>query len=124
MSRHTSFQIGGPVRLMAVPTSEAELITVLQKAKEAEVVPYVLGNGTNLLCQDEPMDCFVIKTAKGLHQLELLPNGMIDCGAGVLMSQAAAFACRHGLAGLEFASGIPGTLGGGIMMTPAPTEAS
>lgn len=116
MSRHTSFQIGGPVRLMAVPGSEAELITVLQKAEEAEVVPYVLGNGTNLLCQDEPMDCFVIKTSKGLHRLELLPGGVIDCGAGVLMSQAAAFACQHGLSGLEFASGIPGTMGGGIMM--------
>lgn len=116
MSRHTSFQIGGPVRLMAVPGSEAELITVLQKAEEAGVVPCVLGNGTNLLCQDEPMDCFVIKTSKGLQRLELLPGGVIDCGAGVLMSQAAAFACQHGLSGLEFASGIPGTMGGGIMM--------
>ena len=116
MCKHTSFQIGGPVRLMAVPASEAELVTVLQQAEKVGVTPYVLGNGTNLLCRDEPMDCFVIKTSRGLHHLELLPNGVIDCGAGVLMSQAAAFACQHGLSGLEFASGIPGTLGGGIVM--------
>lgn len=116
MSKHTSFQIGGPVRLMAIPTSEEELITILRQAKKADVVPYVLGNGTNLLCQDEPADCFVIKTSKGLDRLELRPDGTIYCGAGVLLSQAAAFALQHSLTGLEFASGIPGTLGGGIMM--------
>lgn len=116
MCRHTSFQIGGPVRLMAVPASKSELVAALQAAEQAGIVPYVLGNGTNLLWQDEPTDCFVIKTSKGLNWLELLPGDVIDCGAGVLMSQVAAFAFQHGLTGLEFASGIPGTLGGGIMM--------
>ena len=116
MSRHTSFQIGGPVRLMALPASEAELIAALRTAREAGVTPFVFGNGTNLLWQDEPSDCFVMKTSKGLSRLELLPGNGIDCGAGILLSQVAAFALRHSLTGLEFASGIPGTLGGGIVM--------
>ncbi len=116
MCGHTSFQIGGPVRLMAIPASEAELTAILQQVKKAEVLPYILGNGTNLLCQDEPTECFVIKTSKGLNRLEILPEGTIYCGAGVLLSQVAAFALQHNLTGLEFASGIPGTLGGGIMM--------
>lgn len=116
MCKHTSFQIGGPVHLMAIPNSEAELITALRQAREVGIVPFVLGNGTNLLCQDEPTECFVIKTAKGLNRLELLPEHTIYCGAGVLLSQVAAFALQNSLTGLEFASGIPGTLGGGIAM--------
>lgn len=116
MSRHTSFQIGGPVRLMALPGSQEELADVLRIAWETQVTPYLLGNGTNLLCADQPMDCFVIKTTKGLTQLERLDETTLFCGAGVSMAQLAAFALRHSLTGLEFAAGIPGSLGGGIVM--------
>ena len=55
MSRHTSFRIGGPVRLLAVPHSEEELIFALRTARELDITPFPLGNGTNLLCSDEPM---------------------------------------------------------------------
>lgn len=116
MSRHTSFQIGGAVRLMAVPDSEEELIATLRAAWSVKVIPYLVGNGTNLLCQDDPMECFVIKTTKGLDWLELVDETTISCGAGISMAQLAAFAQQHGLTGLEFASGIPGSLGGGIVM--------
>jgi UDP-N-acetylmuramate dehydrogenase len=116
MSRHTSFRIGGPVRLMALPTSEEQLAAALRCAKEAGITPVPLGNGSNLLCSDEPMELFVIKLLDGLNQLELLENDRIFCGAGVLLSKLAAFALKNGLTGLEFASGIPGTLGGGAVM--------
>ncbi len=116
MARHTSFRIGGAVRLMALPKSEEQLIAALRGAKEVNISPIPLGNGTNLLCQDEPMELFIIKTLDGLNELELLDGHRIRCGAGVRLSQLAAFAQKHGLAGLEFASGIPGTLGGGAVM--------
>lgn len=116
MARHTSFRIGGPVRLMALPKSEAELIAALAAAKEVGITPIPLGNGSNLLCRDEPMDCFIIKTLDGLNTLERLEGNRIRCGAGVLLSKLAAFAQKEGLTGLEFASGIPGSLGGGTVM--------
>lgn len=116
MSHHTSFRIGGPVRLMAFPSNEDELITTLRCAKEVGISPVPLGNGTNLLCQDNPMELFVVKLLDGLNTLELLEGNRIRCGAGVLLSKLAAFAQKHGLTGLEFASGIPGTLGGGAVM--------
>ena len=116
MWRHTSFQIGGPVRLMAAPANERELQLALRAARQAGVKPFILGNGTNLLCQDEPIDRFVIKTTGALTNLMLLNGNVLLCGAGVSMIQAAKFAQMHNLTGLEFASGIPGTLGGGIVM--------
>lgn len=115
MSRHTSFRIGGPVRLMALPADEDQLSAALRCAKEAGVTPVPLGNGSNLLCTDEPMDQFVLKM-DGLITLELLEGDRIRCGAGVLLARLASFALKHSLTGLEFASGIPGSLGGGAVM--------
>ena len=116
MSRHTSFRIGGPVRLLAIPHNEVELIAALKAARELDITPFPLGNGSNLLCSDEPMERFVIQTLNALDTLELLEGNRIRCGAGVLLSRLAAFAQKHALTGLEFASGIPGTLGGGAVM--------
>lgn len=116
MSRHTSFRIGGAVRLMATPHNEDELIFALRRAYDCGITPVALGNGSNLLCSDEPMDYFVLQIAGGLTDLELLEGNRIRCGAGVLLSKLAAFAMKNGLTGLEFASGIPGTLGGGAVM--------
>lgn len=92
MSRHTSFQIGGPVRLMALPDSEDALAEALRAARKVGITPYLLGNGTNLLCQDEPMDCFVLKTTHGLTRLELLDETTIACGAGISLARLAGFA--------------------------------
>ena len=116
MSRHTTFRIGGPVRLLAVPHNEEELIAALGIARELGITPFPLGNGSNLLCSDEPMERFVLQTLGALDTLELLEGNRIRCGSGVLLSKLAAFAQKHALTGLEFASGIPGTLGGGTVM--------
>ena len=116
MWRHTTFEIGGPVRLMAVPADERELQMTLRAAHQHDIEPFILGNGSNLLCQDEPIDRFVVKTTGALTKLAVLPGDVVLCGAGVAMPQLAAFAMQNGLTGLEFLSGIPGTLGGGIMM--------
>lgn len=123
MSRHTSFRIGGPVLLMALPRTEVEVQEILSAAVlEAGVTPFFMGNGTNLLVADEGADLFVVKAFHGLNRLELVQEGewtgrrTIVAGSGVLLSQLANFAMEHGLTGLEFAHGIPGTVGGAVTM--------
>lgn len=123
MSRHTSFRIGGPVPLMALPRSEEEVQEILSAAVlEAGVTPFFMGNGTNLLVADEGADLFVIKAFHGLDRLELAKEGewpgrrTVVAGSGVLLSQLANFAMEYGLTGLEFAHGIPGTVGGAVTM--------
>lgn len=123
MSRHTSFRIGGPVPLMALPRTEVEVQEILSAAVlEAGVTPFFMGNGTNLLVADEGADLFVVKAFHGLNRLELAQEGewpgrrTIVAGSGVLLSQLANFAMEHGLTGLEFAQGIPGTVGGAVTM--------
>lgn len=116
MSRHTSFRIGGPVRLLVLPSGEEQLIQTLRFAKALDIPPIPLGNGSNLLCGDEPMELLVVQVLEQLNRLELLEGSRIFCGAGVRLSKLAGFAQQNGLTGLEFASGIPGTLGGGAVM--------
>lgn len=116
MSRHTTFRIGGEVRLLAVPHNVEQVVFALNAARELEVPVYPLGNGSNLLCSDEPLELCALCLLGGLDTLELMEGNRIHCGAGVTLAKLAAFALNHGLTGLEFASGIPGTLGGGAVM--------
>ena len=123
MSRHTSFQVGGPVPLMALPKGEAEVRQVLSVAAlEFGVKPFFMGKGTNLLVSDAGADLLVVKAFDGLNRLELLPEGewpghqTILAGSGVSLARLANFALEHGLTGLEFAQGIPGSVGGGVYM--------
>lgn len=116
LSRHTSFRIGGPARLMARVRTQEEFAAALRAAAELNIVPFVLGNGTNVLASDGELDRFVILTAGGLDTLERQGETDIICGAGVSLARLATFAMEHGLTGLEFAHGIPGTLGGGMAM--------
>ena len=116
MSQHTSFRVGGPVSLMAFPNREEELSQLLRLAKEEGVSPFFLGRGSNLLAADEGVDAFVIKLAGGLNRLELEGETTVYAGSGVTLAQTALFAAEHGLTGLEFAHGIPGTVGGGVFM--------
>lgn len=116
MSGHCSFRIGGPARALAVPRDITGLTQICYLLKKHELAPYILGNGTNILFPDEGLkDLFLISTEK-LDKLFLLPDGAIYAEAGVSLSKLATFAQQNGLAGLEFASGIPGTVGGGLMM--------
>lgn len=115
MARHTTFRIGGPVRLMALPRSEGEVLACLREAERARVRLVVLGNGSNLLAADGEIPCFAVLLT-GLDALERTGEREIWAGAGVSLARLASFAAQEGLAGLEFAHGIPGTLGGGVLM--------
>lgn len=116
MSRHTSFHIGGPAAIMAFPASASELAALCELAQGAGVKPFVFGNGTNLLVQDAPLEILAIKTCDGLSAIELIGDDKILAGSGALLSKTAVFAQKNGLTGLEFAHGIPGTLGGAVSM--------
>ena len=116
LSAHCSFRIGGPARALAVPESVSSLAKVCSILKDNELMPFVLGNGTNLLFPDEGLqELFLISTEK-LQNLFLLPDGAIYAEAGVSLSRLSSFAQQNGLQGLEFASGIPGSVGGGCFI--------
>ena len=115
LARHTSFRIGGPATRMAFPTSGEQIVLLTGFAQECGVTPFLLGNGTNLLVADEGLDTLVIQTGEGLNRIAL-DGGIITADAGVSLATLAVFAWKNGLKGLAFAHGIPGTLGGGIVM--------
>ncbi len=116
MSAHCSFRIGGPVRALGVPQDVTGLTKLCYLLKKHELAPYLLGNGTNILFPDEGLkDLFILSTEK-LTKLFLLPDGAVYAEAGVSLAKLAGFAQQNGLTGLEFASGIPGSVGGGLMM--------
>ena len=116
LSAHCSFRIGGPARALAVPESVSSLAKVCSILKDNELMPFVLGNGTNLLFPDEGLqELFLLSTEK-LQNLFLLPDGAIYAEAGVSLSRLSSFAQQNGLQGLEFASGIPGSVGGGCFI--------
>ena len=116
MKNHCSFRIGGPVTAMAFPKSREEAETLAQTLAGADIEPFVMGNGTNLLVSDRPLDMFVIKTCDGLSGIEELGGGRIFAESGATLARIAVFAKEHGLTGLEFAHGIPGSLGGAVSM--------
>lgn len=116
LSRHTTFRIGGPAEVMAFPRTAGELSTLFRAAKEAGIAPVILGAGSNVLAPDEGKRGLVICTRDCLCSVRRLDDTSICVSAGVLMSKAAVFARDLGLAGMEFAHGIPGTVGGGIYM--------
>ena len=116
MSAHTSFRIGGPAQIMAFPTTVEELSKLLKISAEFSVSPRILGAGTNVLAPDEGIFGLVICLKDCLDGMELLEDHCLRVAGGVTMTRAAVFAANHGLAGLEFAHGIPGTVGGGVYM--------
>ncbi len=116
LAAHSSFRIGGPARALAVPQDVDSLARVCSILKDHELAPFLLGNGTNLLFPDEGLqELFLLSTEK-LQRIFLLPDGAIYAEAGVSLSKLASFAQQNGLAGLEFASGIPGSVGGGCFI--------
>ncbi len=116
MSSHTSFRIGAEAEVMAFPGSAEELADILQQAAMLGITPRILGAGTNVLAPDSFLEGVVICLKDGLDGMELLDSDRIRVMAGVTMTRAAVFAAKHGLSGLEFAHGIPGTVGGGVYM--------
>ena len=116
MSKHTSFRIGGGAEVMAFPKNREELADLLKTSALLDCNCAILGAGTNVLAPDEGISGLVICLKDCLDGMELLSQTKIRVMAGVTMSRAAVFAANHGLSGLEFAHGIPGTVGGGVYM--------
>ena len=116
MSSHTSFRIGGEAEVMAFPKNTEELADILKQTAALGIKPRILGAGTNVLAPDETLDGVVICLKDCMDGMELLEGNRIGVMAGVTMTRAAVFAAKNGLSGLEFAHGIPGTVGGGVYM--------
>ena len=116
MAKHTSFRIGGGAEVMAFPKTETELAELLKVSALLDCKCAILGAGTNVLAPDEGITGLVICLKDCLDGMEALSDTRIRVMAGVTMSRAAVFAANLGLSGLEFAHGIPGTIGGGIYM--------
>ena len=116
MSKHTSFRIGGAAEVMAFPKTREELAEVLKTSALLDCKCAILGAGTNVLAPDEGISGLVICLKDCLDGMEQLDDTHIRVMAGVTMSRAAVFAANLGLSGLEFAHGIPGTVGGGVYM--------
>ena len=116
MTKHTSFRIGGPAEVMAFPKSVGELKNLLSFAAHADCNYMILGAGTNVLAPDEGIPGLVICLKDSIDGIERLDDNRIRVFAGVTMTRAAVFAAKQNLGGLEFAHGIPGTVGGGVYM--------
>lgn len=115
MNRHTTFRIGGPADYFLLPSTAEEVKGILEICKEKEIPYFILGNGSNLLVSDEGYRGAVIQLYRNYGEITVGPR-TIRASAGALLSQIAAAAKNASLAGFEFAGGIPGTLGGAVVM--------
>lgn len=116
LAKHTSLRIGGGAEVMAFPKNIEELAKILKVSVLLDGSFAILGAGTNVLAPDEGVRGLVICLKDCLEGIEALPGNRLRVMAGVTMSRAAVVAANLGLSGLEFAHGIPGTVGGGVYM--------
>ena len=116
MAKHTSFRIGGPAEVMAFPKSGDELAEILKKSALLDCKIAILGAGTNILAPDSGTPGLVICLKDCIDGIERLDETHIRVAGGVTMTRAAVYAANLGLSGMEFAHGIPGTVGGGVYM--------
>lgn len=115
MSRHTTFRIGGPAAIFCMPQTVPQLADTVKACVEAGVPYYILGNGSNVLVSDEGYKGVIIQLFRNMDGIRV--NGTeLEVEAGALLVRMARLAAKEGLTGLEFASGIPGTLGGALVM--------
>lgn len=115
MKNHTSFKIGGPADVLIIPEREEEIVNAIRFCRENQIKYFIMGNGSNLLVKDTGIRGAVIKVANGFDRIEVIGERVI-CQSGALLSKVAKYALKHSLTGFEFASGIPGTIGGAIAM--------
>ncbi len=115
MSRHTSFRIGGPADVLVSPKSEQAVCGVVKAAREAGVPLTVLGNGSNVLVRDEGVRGVVLCIGSGYADIRA-EGTLVTAQTGALLSTLSNEAQKNGLSGLEFAGGIPGSLGGALFM--------
>ncbi|MCI9537528.1 MAG: UDP-N-acetylmuramate dehydrogenase [Eubacterium sp.] len=116
LSAHTTFRIGGPASFYMIPENAEEIREGIHFAKEREFPFITIGRGSNMLFPDEGYHGVVIEIGSGMNEIEYSGAGKIRAQAGALLSAIASEAARHSLTGFEFAGGIPGTLGGAVVM--------
>lgn len=116
MASHTSFRIGGNAEVMAFPKNCDELSRILKTSAILDTKPAILGAGTNVLAPDEGLRGLIVCLKDCMGGMERLEGNRIRVMAGVTMTRAAVFAANLGLSGMEFAHGIPGSIGGGVYM--------
>ena len=115
MQNHTTFKIGGPVDIMVLPQDEEDVATVVSFCRQRDIPLFIFGVGSNLLVRDGGIRGVAMKLGENLDEVEV--NGdQIQAQAGVKISALARIAAFHSLSGLEFAEGIPGSLGGALVM--------
>ena len=115
MAKHTSFRIGGPADVLAQPGNEAELAELLKRAADHAVPVTLVGNGSNLLVRDKGIRGLVIKLSNLFSSITVAGN-VLTFGSGISLAMASKKAASLSLSGLEFAVGIPGTIGGAVYM--------
>jgi len=115
MSKHTSFKIGGPADLFVEVSNQVQLSNMLKLLTEKNIEYFILGNGSNILVSDKGIRGCVLKLTGDFNNIKV-SNDIIEVGASVLLSRVANYAMKHSLSGLEFASGIPASMGGAIYM--------
>ena len=116
MSRHCSFRIGGACDAMLLPSSIEDVEAVCALLAECGEKPFLMGNGTNLLVTDAPLHRIVLRMGEEFSRVDPVNGTALRAESGATLSRLASFAAARGLAGLEFAHGIPGTLGGAASM--------
>lgn len=115
MSRHTTFRVGGEAECFVMVRTEEELTKLILHLNQIEEEYFILGNGSNLLVGDMGYRGVVLKLGGSMEEVSVEGN-VVRAGAGALLSKVAAEAKNHGLSGMEFAAGIPGSIGGGVVM--------
>lgn len=115
LSRHTTFRVGGPAEYLVTPQI-AQIPQVVELCRRYDLPLTVIGNGSNLLIADGGLRGVVMEIGKAASGIRVIDEEGLAVSAGSLLSETAAFAAREGLAGMEFAAGIPGSLGGAVVM--------
>ena len=115
MKKHTTFRIGGPADYFVTPESREEIQAIVELCKKEEIPYSVIGNGSNLLVGDKGYRGVILQIFKKMNQIRVEEN-KIYAGAGALLSKVAATALSESLTGFEFAAGIPGSIGGAVVM--------
>lgn len=116
MNKHTSFKIGGTADTYIKVDTLSKLSAILKECKESDIKYTLLGNGSNVLVSDDGIRGVVIRLAGDFRQITLVDETTIFCGAGATLAYLCKFALNCGLTGLEFAWGIPGSVGGAVFM--------
>lgn len=115
MKNHTSFKIGGPVDALIIPNEEKQIINIIKTCKKKNIPYLIMGNGSNLLVKDGGIRGVVIKIQEGFNKIQVEGNKII-AEAGALLTGVSRKAMEYSLTGMEFANGIPGTIGGALTM--------